>query len=94
MPRTGYAPPQPEPVQTAAPAAPRPPRDERAARRTASRRRWAAFLAVLAVGAAIAAVGIALLSTSDNGGGPTAPNRDQVEDQIRDLRDFIEQNTR
>jgi eukaryotic-like serine/threonine-protein kinase len=94
LPRTGYAPPQPEPVQTAAPAAPRPGRDDRAARRTASRRRWAAVLAVLAVGAAIAAVGIALLSTSDNGGGPTAPNRDQVEDQIRDLRDFIEQNTR
>jgi eukaryotic-like serine/threonine-protein kinase len=94
MPRTGYAPPQPEPVQTAAPAAPRPRRDERAARRTAARRRWAIFLALLAVVGAIAAVGIALLSTSDSGGGPAAPNRDQVEDQIRDLRDFIEQNTR
>jgi serine/threonine protein kinase len=94
LPRTGYAPPQPEPVQAAAPAAPRPRRDERAARRTASRRRWATFLALLAVVGAIAAVGIALLSTSDSGGGPAAPNRDQVEDQIRDLRDFIEQNTR
>jgi serine/threonine protein kinase len=94
MPRTGYAPPQPEPMQTAAPAAPRPRRDERAARGTATRRRWATILALLAVVGAIAAVGIALLSTSDNGGGPTAPNRDQVEDQIRDLRDFIEQNTR
>jgi eukaryotic-like serine/threonine-protein kinase len=94
LPRTGYAPPQPEPVQTAAPAAPRPRRDERAAGRTATRRRWATFLALLAVVGAIAAVGIALSSTSDNGGGPTAPNRDQVEDQIRDLRDFIEQNTR
>jgi serine/threonine protein kinase len=94
MPRTGYAAPPPEPVQTAAPAAPRPRRDERAARRTAARRRWATFLALLAVLGAIAAVGIALLSTSDNGGGPAAPNREQVEDQIRDLRDFIEQNTR
>jgi eukaryotic-like serine/threonine-protein kinase len=94
LPRTGYAPPQPEPVQAAAPAAPGPRRDERAARRTASRRRWATFLALLAVVGAIAAVGIALLSTSDSGGGPAAPNRDQVEDQIRDLRDFIEQNTR
>jgi serine/threonine protein kinase len=94
MPRTGYAAPPPEPVQTAAPAAPRPRRDERAARRTAARRRWATFLALLAVLGAIAAVGIALLSTSDNGGGPAAPNRDQVEDQIRDLRDFIEQNSR
>jgi eukaryotic-like serine/threonine-protein kinase len=94
MPRTGYAQHPPEPVQTAAPAAPRPRRDERAARGTAARRRWATFLALLAVLGAIAAVGIALLSTSDNGGGPAAPNRDQVEDQIRDLRDFIEQNTR
>jgi eukaryotic-like serine/threonine-protein kinase len=94
MPRTRYAPPQPEPVQTAAPAAPRPRRDERAARRTAARRRWATIVALLAVVGAIAAVGIALLSTSDDGGGPAAPNRDQVEDQIRDLRDFIEQNTR
>jgi eukaryotic-like serine/threonine-protein kinase len=94
LPRTGYAPAQPEPVQTAAPAAPRERRDERTARRTATRRRWATFLALLAVVGAIAAVGIALSSTSDNGGGPTAPNRDQVEDQIRDLRDFIEQNTR
>jgi eukaryotic-like serine/threonine-protein kinase len=94
MPRTAYAQHPPEPVQTAAPAAPRPRRDERAARGTAARRRWATFLALLAVLGAIAAVGIALLSTSDNGGGPAAPNRDQVEDQIRDLRDFIEQNTR
>jgi eukaryotic-like serine/threonine-protein kinase len=94
MPRTGYAPHPPEPVQTAAPAATRPRRDERAARRTATRRRWVTFLALLAVLGAIAAVGIALLSTSDNGGGPAAPNRDQVEDQIRDLRGCIEQNTR
>jgi eukaryotic-like serine/threonine-protein kinase len=94
MPRTGYAPPPPEPARTAAPAAPRPRRDDRGARRTAARRRWATFLALLAVLAAIAAVGVALLSTSDDGGGVTPPNRDQVEDQIRDLRNFIEENTR
>jgi eukaryotic-like serine/threonine-protein kinase len=95
MPRTGYTPRPPEPAQahTAAPAAARPRRDDRVARRGAARRRWATFLALLAVLAAIAAVGVALLSSSD-GGGVTAPDRDQVEDQIRDLRDFIEQNVR
>jgi hypothetical protein len=40
------------------------------------------------------AVGVALLSTSDNGGGVQAPNRDQVQDQIQDLRDFIQQHVR
>jgi eukaryotic-like serine/threonine-protein kinase len=95
MPRTGYAPLPPEAAraQTAAPPAARPRRDDRAARRTASRRRWATFLALLAVLAAIAAVGVALLST-DNNGGVDAPNRDQVQDQIQDLRDFIEQQVR
>ena len=96
MPRTGYAPLPAEPARTAAPAAPRARRDDRAARRTATRRRWATFLALLAVLAAIAAVGVALLSTSDGGGGGgvSAPNRDQFEDQLQELRDFIQQNTR
>jgi eukaryotic-like serine/threonine-protein kinase len=93
MPRTGYAPLPAEPARTAGTAAPRSRLDDRAGRRTAARRRWATFLALLAVLAAIAAVGVALLSTSENGG-VTAPNRDQVEDQIQDLRNFIEQNTR
>jgi eukaryotic-like serine/threonine-protein kinase len=96
MPRTGYAPLPPEPAraETAAPPAARLPRDERAARRTGARRRWATFLALLAVLAAIAAVGVALLSTSNDNGGVDAPNRDQVQDQIQDLRDFIQQNVR
>jgi eukaryotic-like serine/threonine-protein kinase len=96
MPRTGYAaqPVEPARAQTAAPAAARAPRDDRSARRTAARRRWATFLALVAVLAAIAAVGVALLSTENNGGGVNAPNRDQVQDQIQDLRDFIQQNTR
>ena len=93
MPRTGYAPLPAEPARTAGTAAPRSRLDDRAGRRAAARRRWATFLALLAVLAAIAAVGVALLSTSENGG-VTAPNRDQVEDQIQDLRNFIEQNTR
>jgi eukaryotic-like serine/threonine-protein kinase len=90
MPQTGYAPPV-EPAQAREAAAP-PLRDDRAARRTAARRRWGTFLALLAVLAAIAAVGVALLSSGDDG--VTAPNRDRVEDQIQELRDFIEQNVR
>jgi serine/threonine protein kinase len=95
LPRTGYVPRAAEPVraQTAAPAAERARRDDRVGRRATTRRRWATFLALLAVVAAIAAVGVALLSTNDNGG-VTAPNRDQVQDQIQDLRDFIQQHVR
>jgi eukaryotic-like serine/threonine-protein kinase len=93
MPRTGYAPAaEPARASTAPPAAARPPRDDRAARRMGARRRWGTFLALLAVLAAIAAVGVALLSSQDDG--VTAPNRDRVEDQIQELRDFIEQNVR
>jgi serine/threonine-protein kinase len=95
MPRTGYAPRAVEPAgaPTAAPAAALPRRDDRTARRATARRRWATFLALLAVLAAIAAVGVALLSTGDNGG-VRAPDRDQVQDQIQDLRDFIQQHVR
>jgi serine/threonine protein kinase len=93
MPQTGYvrAPAEAARERTAAPPAP-PRRDERAARRAATRRRWATFLALLAVVAAIAAVGVALLSTSDNG--VTAPNDDRFQDQLQDLRDFIQQHAR
>jgi serine/threonine protein kinase len=94
MPRTGYAPPAPEPprARTAAPAAVRPRPDERAARRARARRRWGTFLALLAVLAAIAAVGVAVLSSGD-GDRATPVNRDQVEDQIQGLRDFIQQHS-
>jgi eukaryotic-like serine/threonine-protein kinase len=93
MPQTGYvrAPAEAARERTAAPPAP-PRRDERAARRAATRRRWATFLALLAVVAAIAAVGVALLSASDNG--VTAPNDDRFQDQLQDLRDFIQQHAR
>jgi eukaryotic-like serine/threonine-protein kinase len=95
MPRTGYVPPAaPEPAgaRTAAPQVARPPRDDRAAPRATARRRWSAFLALLAVIAAIAAVGVALLSSGD--GQVTAPDHDRVEDQIRELRDFVRQHAR
>jgi eukaryotic-like serine/threonine-protein kinase len=68
--------------------------DAAAARRSASRRRWGSFLALLAVLVAVVVVAIALLSTNDGGGGVTAPNADDVEQQLRELRDFIRENTR
>ncbi|MBD0282911.1 MAG: serine/threonine protein kinase [Thermoleophilaceae bacterium] len=95
MPRTGYVPPaaaEPARARAAAPRVTRPPRDDRAAARAASRRRWSAFLALLAVIVAIAAVGVALLSSG--GGQVRAPNQDQVEDQIGEMRDFIRQHAR
>jgi serine/threonine protein kinase len=95
MPRTGYVPPaaaEPARARAAAPPVTRPPRDDRGAARAASRRRWSAFLALLAVVAAIAAGGVVLLSSGD--GQVTAPNQDQVEDQIREMRDFIRQHAR
>jgi eukaryotic-like serine/threonine-protein kinase len=66
-------------------------RDARDARRAASRRRWGTFLALLAVLAAVAVVVIALSSTGD--GGTQAPNSNDVEQQIRELRDLIRENT-
>jgi eukaryotic-like serine/threonine-protein kinase len=94
LPRTAYVPPAPQPARapTTAPPA-RAGRDERAtSRKAASRRRWGTFLALLAVLAAIAAVGVALLS-SGGGSGAEPVTQDQVEDQIQGLRDFIQDNT-
>jgi eukaryotic-like serine/threonine-protein kinase len=62
------------------------------ARRAAAGRRWGIFLALLAVLAAIVVVVLALTSTS--GGGADAPNSNDVEQQIQQLRDFIQDNTR
>jgi eukaryotic-like serine/threonine-protein kinase len=67
-------------------------RTDKDARRSATRRRWGTFLALLAVLAAIAVVAVALTSTSDNGA--QAPNANDVEQQIQELRDFIQENTR
>ena len=78
------------PPAEAATRAPR--RAEKDAQRAATRRRWGTFLALLAVLAAVAVVVVALSSTGD--GGAQAPNANDVEQQIQDLRDFIEENTR
>jgi eukaryotic-like serine/threonine-protein kinase len=75
------------------PAAPEERRAPREDARRASRRRWGTFLALLAVLAAIAVVVVALSSTS-GGGGVESPNSNDVEQQIQQLRDLIQENTR
>ncbi|MEA2419164.1 MAG: hypothetical protein QOE60_1370, partial [Thermoleophilaceae bacterium] len=90
MPRTSHAPPA-----YAEPTAPPPRRDDREARRAARRRRMASFFALLLVLAAVAAGGVAVISSSNSGGGAVSPvNADNVQQQIQELRQLIEQNTR
>jgi eukaryotic-like serine/threonine-protein kinase len=81
-----------QPPPPARPAA-RTERDPKAARRAAARRRWGVFLALIAVIIAVIVVLIALSSTG-GGSGAQAPDANDVEQQIQELRDFIEQNTR
>jgi serine/threonine-protein kinase len=89
LPRTAYQ----RPVTAAEAARPTRQEDEREARRRARRRRTGTFLVLLAVIAAIAAVGLALLATQDNGG-PSPVNENDVQQQIDGLRNFIQDNTR
>jgi eukaryotic-like serine/threonine-protein kinase len=89
--RTRQAPAPPTRPPTPAPSAParRPDRDAARARR---RRRLGGFLALLAVLAAIAAVGVALLASSNNGVKPV--DRGDVQQQINDLRQFLQDHSR
>jgi serine/threonine protein kinase len=80
------------PPRTKAPAPARQ-RREQPARAAARRRRVGGFFALLAVLAAIAAVGIALLAAND-GGGVQPVDRGDVEEQIDELRQFIEEHSR
>jgi eukaryotic-like serine/threonine-protein kinase len=91
MPRTSYAPPA-----YSEPTAPPPRRrDDREARRVARRRRMASFFALLLVLAAIAAVAVAVIASQDNGGGGVSPvDADNVQQQIQELRQLIQDNTR
>jgi eukaryotic-like serine/threonine-protein kinase len=91
MPRTSYAPPA-----YSEPTAPPPRRrDDREARRAARRRRTASFFALLLVLAAIAAVAVAVIASQDNNGGGVSPvDADNVQQQIQELRQLIEDNTR
>ena len=93
MSATRVVPPSGPPPAARVPAEPverRPSRED--ARRAAARRRWGIFLALLAVLAAVVVVVLALTSTS--GGGVDAPSSNDVEQQIQELRDFIQDNTR
>jgi eukaryotic-like serine/threonine-protein kinase len=91
MPRTSYAPPA-----YSAPTAPPPRRrDDREARRAARRRRMASFFALLLVLAAIAAVAVAVIASQDDGAGGVSPvDADNVQQQIQELRQLIQDNTR
>jgi serine/threonine protein kinase len=91
MPRTSHAPPA-----YSEPTAPPPRRrDDREARRAARRRRMASFFALLLVLAAIAAVAAAVIASQDDGGGGVSPvDADNVEQQIQELRQLIQDNTR
>jgi eukaryotic-like serine/threonine-protein kinase len=91
MPRTSYAP----PAYTEPTAPPPRRRDDREARRGARRRRMASFFALLLVLAAIAAVAVAVIASQDNGGGGVSPvDADNVQQQIQELRQLIQDNTR
>jgi serine/threonine protein kinase len=91
MPRTSYAP----PAYTEPTAPPPRRRDDREARRAARRRRMASFFALLLVLAAIAAVAVAVIASQDNGGGGVSPvDADNVQQQIQELRQLIQDNTR
>ena len=90
MPRTSYAPPA-----YSEPTAPPPRRrDDREARRTARRRRMASFFALLLVVAAIAAVAVAVIASQDDGGGVSPVDAGDVQQQIQELRQLIQDNTR
>ncbi|MEA2403282.1 MAG: eukaryotic-like serine/threonine-protein kinase [Thermoleophilaceae bacterium] len=90
MPRTSYQPVPAYAEPTAAPSR----RDDRAARRTAGRRRMASFFALLLVLAAVAAVGVALVASGNKGSGVSPINDDNVQQQIQDLRQFIQEHSR
>ena len=94
--RTGaYAPSQAQRLQQPTPAPPgraAPARDERRPRKR--RRRLGGFLTVIALLAAAVAVTLALLASGGDGGNPIAPvSRDNVDQQLDDLRQFLRDNT-
>ena len=102
LPRTQYSPSRPQPTRVHDVAPPvvapvRSRRDERAeqaaARRAAGRRRFGSFLALLAAIAAIVVVAVALLSSS-GGNGVQPVDSGDVQQQLDELRDFIDEHTR
>jgi serine/threonine-protein kinase len=95
MPRTSYQPVPAYREPTPAPSRADARREAKEARRAARRRRMATFFALLLVLAAIAAVGVALIASSDDGGGGVSPvDTNDVQQQIDELRQFLEDNVR
>ena len=81
-------PPRERPVysqQTGAPA-----REER----PSGRRRFGSFLAVLAVMMAAAAIALALVTAGDGGGGIDPVDRDDVQQQVDGIKQFLREHTR
>jgi hypothetical protein len=91
MPRTSY---ESAPAYSEPTAPPPPARDGRAARKAARRRQLATFFALLLVLAAIAAVGVALVASSDNGSGVSPVNENDVQQQIDGTHQLIQDNTK
>jgi serine/threonine protein kinase len=91
LPRTSYVPAAPA---YAEPAYAEPAPAERRDRAEPTRRRWSTFFALLLVLAAIAAVGAALIASNQDRNGVSPVSRDQVQQQIDGLRQFIQDNTK
>ncbi len=94
MPRTSYAAPAPTSERAHAQAsAPPARRESRDATRAAGRRRMASMFALLLVLAAVAAVAIALLASNEGNTNVQAPDANDVQQQIDELREFIGENS-
>jgi eukaryotic-like serine/threonine-protein kinase len=95
LPRTSYAAPgstaQPARAPTTAPPARR---DRRDTRRAGRRRQMGSLFALLLMLAAVAAVAIALLASTDGNKNVQAPDANDVQQQIDELREFIQENSR
>jgi len=88
------------PTRQRPPTAPRPPAeretaapDPKAAKRSTRQRRWGQFLALLAVLLVIAAVAVALLSSSGGGETISPVDRNDVQQQIDGIEQFLRDNT-
>jgi serine/threonine-protein kinase len=68
--------------------------DARAARRRARNRRWGQFLVLIAVLMAIAAVALVLLSSNGGGSDISPVDRNDVQQQIDGIEQFLRENTR
>jgi serine/threonine protein kinase len=92
MPRTSYA--TPPATGQRAYSQPTAPPARRDPARSSGRRQMASYFALLLVLAAVGAVAIALLASSEGNTNVQAPDANDVQQQIDELRDFIRENAR